>query len=60
MSTVFFALWESPYIFSDFKPRNTHTRKYGQGALVSYRRARLHGSGGPQVSEVTRLGGVKQ
>ena len=32
---------------------------FWSGQLVSQLRACLHGSGGPQVGEITRLGGVK-
>ena len=33
---------------------------FWSGQLVSQLRACLHGSGGPQVGEITRLGGVKK
>ena len=33
---------------------------FWSGQLVSQLRACLHGSGGPQVGETTRLGGVKK
>ena len=44
----------------------TNKQHYGMlwffwsGQLVSQLRACLHGSGGPQVGEITRLGGVKK